>query len=265
MDYLLQNPYLDSSFGWLKGNLHTHTAQSDGGQPPQEIVDDYAARGYGFLMLSDHDKLTDPGTLKNRGMVLLLGYELSAQGRISCMWGRNGLSLPQKIVSRQSQESARKAVWPWSAILIGRNASTTVRRKSSRSGKVTLDWKYTTVSFAVCPARRWPPTAGTCCWAADAACGASPTTTAIAAKTWGGVEHGCVPGAHSWRGTGGPGRGIILHIHGRDHRDHRRARTHLARVRAERSTDRRGQRFWKTPNPSGLDHSDFSFARQRCL
>jgi len=78
--FLLQNPYQDSSAGWLKGNLHTHTAASDGKRPPQETVDDYASRGYGFLMLSDHDHLTDPGELKNRGMVLLPGNEISAQG-----------------------------------------------------------------------------------------------------------------------------------------------------------------------------------------
>jgi len=77
---LLQNPYLDPGAGWLKGNLHTHTSGSDGTRPPQEIVDDYAARSYGFLMLSDHDCLTDPRELQDRGMVLLPGNEISAHG-----------------------------------------------------------------------------------------------------------------------------------------------------------------------------------------
>lgn len=80
MGLLLQNPYVTGGVSWVQGNLHTHTAGSDGTRPAQEIVDDYAARGYGFLMLSDHDRLTDLGTLSSRGMALLRGSEISAHG-----------------------------------------------------------------------------------------------------------------------------------------------------------------------------------------
>ena len=56
MSIELESAYLeDKSIPWLKGNLHAHTTESDGSRPPQEVVDDYAARGYDFLMISDHD------------------------------------------------------------------------------------------------------------------------------------------------------------------------------------------------------------------
>lgn len=80
MSLTLESSYLAPGTPWRRGNLHTHTTESDGTRAPQEVVDDYAARGYDFLMLSDHDKLTAPGRLKNRGLVLIPGNEVSANG-----------------------------------------------------------------------------------------------------------------------------------------------------------------------------------------
>ncbi len=76
----VHNPYDNNVQNWLKGNLHTHTNNSDGTRSPQEIVDDYASRGYAFLMLSDHDFLTDSRELDGRGMALIPGHEISADG-----------------------------------------------------------------------------------------------------------------------------------------------------------------------------------------
>jgi len=75
-----ENPYALGDGAWIRGNLHAHSTESDGEQAPQAVVNGYAARGYGFLMLSDHDKLTDPGALDACGMTLLPGNEISAQG-----------------------------------------------------------------------------------------------------------------------------------------------------------------------------------------
>lgn len=74
------NPYLDSSVAWMKGNLHTHTTNSDGPPTPQAIVAAYAERGYDFLMLSDHDFLTPVADLDPHGMVLIPGNEITANG-----------------------------------------------------------------------------------------------------------------------------------------------------------------------------------------
>ena len=69
----IESPYDNNSKLWLKGNLHAHTTESDGKRSPQAVVNDYAARGYDFLMISDHDKLTDPAKLDARGMTLIPG------------------------------------------------------------------------------------------------------------------------------------------------------------------------------------------------
>lgn len=80
----LDHPYSDLAAGdWLRGNLHAHTTRSDGRRPPQAVIDDYANRGYDFLMLSDHDvwtSLDDLGGLESRGLVLLPGNEITAGG-----------------------------------------------------------------------------------------------------------------------------------------------------------------------------------------
>lgn len=76
----LVHPYDDLSGGeWLRGNLHTHTNRSDGERDPQAVIDDYARRGYGFLMLSDHELLATEeyyGKLKDRGLLLIPGIEI---------------------------------------------------------------------------------------------------------------------------------------------------------------------------------------------
>ncbi|HQL93071.1 MAG TPA: CehA/McbA family metallohydrolase [Candidatus Hydrogenedentes bacterium] len=74
------NPYSPEDLGWLKGNLHTHTTVSDGNLSPQQSVDAYAALGYDFLMLTDHDTVTDTAELDARGMTLIPGCEVTAGG-----------------------------------------------------------------------------------------------------------------------------------------------------------------------------------------
>jgi hypothetical protein len=43
---------------WFKGNLHTHTLNSDGDSTPDAVVTWYRERGYQFLVLTDHNYLT---------------------------------------------------------------------------------------------------------------------------------------------------------------------------------------------------------------
>lgn len=65
---------------WLRGNLHTHTNQSDGAKPPQEVVDVFARLGYDFLVITDHDMVTPVDSLDSKGMTLIAGNEISANG-----------------------------------------------------------------------------------------------------------------------------------------------------------------------------------------
>jgi len=45
---------------WLKGNLHTHTINSDGDSAPDAVARWYKERRYHFLALTDHNYFTDP-------------------------------------------------------------------------------------------------------------------------------------------------------------------------------------------------------------
>lgn len=73
--FLLAFVCLRVDAAWLKGNLHTHTLESDGDSPPAEVVRWYAEHGYDFLVLTDHDKVTR--VEDSHGMVLILGEEVT--------------------------------------------------------------------------------------------------------------------------------------------------------------------------------------------
>ncbi|MDI6827856.1 MAG: CehA/McbA family metallohydrolase [Armatimonadota bacterium] len=68
---------------WAKGNLHTHTTNSDGNMPPEFVANLYKDNGYQFLVITDHGKVTDPAPLDtdpNDGFVLIGGEELGVKG-----------------------------------------------------------------------------------------------------------------------------------------------------------------------------------------
>ncbi len=47
-----------SDLHWYKGNIHTHTTESDGDEEPQKVVSWYRKHDYDFLVLSDHNHVT---------------------------------------------------------------------------------------------------------------------------------------------------------------------------------------------------------------
>ncbi|MBC8085630.1 MAG: PHP domain-containing protein [Phycisphaerae bacterium] len=51
---------------WFRGNTHAHTLESDGDSPPDSVARWYRDRGYHFLFITDHEKLTDPEPLNAR-------------------------------------------------------------------------------------------------------------------------------------------------------------------------------------------------------
>ncbi|MEO7997997.1 MAG: CehA/McbA family metallohydrolase [Gemmatimonadaceae bacterium] len=51
---------------WFRGNTHTHTLESDGDSPPDSVARWYRDRGYNFLFITDHEKLTDAAPLNAR-------------------------------------------------------------------------------------------------------------------------------------------------------------------------------------------------------
>lgn len=50
---------------WFKGNLHTHTTQSDGAVSPAENLTWHAQHGYAFVAITDHNRVTDPHAFVN--------------------------------------------------------------------------------------------------------------------------------------------------------------------------------------------------------
>ena len=76
----LQDPFQlksEDGYEWIKGNLHSHTTNSDGRVDPQTRVDGYAAKGYDYLCLSDHYRITPVDSVTaTDGIVLIQGAEL---------------------------------------------------------------------------------------------------------------------------------------------------------------------------------------------
>lgn len=82
---LVVNPY--EGITWehvyrLKSGFHCHTVQSDGGDPPEAMIDEYRRHGFQVLAITDHNRCTwpwenwgrNPSTL---GMLAIPGNELS--------------------------------------------------------------------------------------------------------------------------------------------------------------------------------------------
>jgi predicted metal-dependent phosphoesterase TrpH len=66
---------------WFKGNTHTHTTESDGDSSPEYVARWYKAHGYDFLILSDHNTITDPDLLDHLmddGFLLVPGEEVTS-------------------------------------------------------------------------------------------------------------------------------------------------------------------------------------------
>ena len=71
------NPF-DLAGEWLKGNLHTHTTNSDGVICPQERARAYEERGYDFLALTDHGRVTEIDDVTTRRLILIRSTEAHA-------------------------------------------------------------------------------------------------------------------------------------------------------------------------------------------
>lgn len=66
------------SGNWYKGNLHSHTVNSDGNLTPEQAVRLYRDHGYSFLCFSEHDLYTDyREKLDCEDFIILPGLEAS--------------------------------------------------------------------------------------------------------------------------------------------------------------------------------------------
>ena len=66
---------------WFKGNLHTHTTQSDGLLSPEEAIAWYREHGYDFLALTDHWVITEGQAFgRAEDFITIAGTELDGPG-----------------------------------------------------------------------------------------------------------------------------------------------------------------------------------------
>ncbi len=80
MTIRIESPYEGTNGLWLRGNLHTHSTQSDGNRTPLSLVEEYASRGYDWLCISDHDKITPRPEGIPDGFTVLTGNEITDKG-----------------------------------------------------------------------------------------------------------------------------------------------------------------------------------------
>ena len=64
---------------WFKGNLHTHTNNSDGMNSLEEVVKTYEDLGYDFLFITDHNYVTPVNGLDNNKILVIPGCEVSLE------------------------------------------------------------------------------------------------------------------------------------------------------------------------------------------
>jgi hypothetical protein len=80
----MRPPAFASTGRWFRGNLHTHSNRSDGVAPPEQVIAEYRAAGYDFLVLTDHFEarwgwtVTDTAAARDESFTTLLGVELSS-------------------------------------------------------------------------------------------------------------------------------------------------------------------------------------------
>lgn len=73
---------IESGRRFYKGNLHTHTTNSDGRRTPEEVMREYRDNGYDFLALTDHWKV---GSERRFGDMLVLPgveYDFNFPGQV---------------------------------------------------------------------------------------------------------------------------------------------------------------------------------------
>jgi len=73
------NPFRTDGL-WFKGNLHSHSTNSDGLLNPFQLAYLYKANGYHFLSITDHNKLTETKSIaeKFKDLALISGEEIDA-------------------------------------------------------------------------------------------------------------------------------------------------------------------------------------------
>ncbi|MFP4016540.1 MAG: PHP domain-containing protein [Halanaerobiales bacterium] len=85
MDNDILNPYAEKKDIWLKGNLHTHTLNTDGGDlEVGKVIELYLDHNYDFISITDYDRITEVSD-DYKDLVILKGYESTKNSHILCI------------------------------------------------------------------------------------------------------------------------------------------------------------------------------------
>lgn len=82
----LDGPSFSPDLPWFRGNLHSHTTESDGRESPARVMEQYRRLGYDFLAISDHDILTrvDPEEVPD-GLTMIPSLEAGVGPHVLCV------------------------------------------------------------------------------------------------------------------------------------------------------------------------------------
>ncbi len=103
------SPPAAAQYRWYKGNTHTHTLNSDGDSTPDEVVRWYREHRYHFVVLTDHNFLTDVTALQalhgaDEKFLVIKGEEVTSSYDRKPLH-INGLDVARKVVPAQGGSS----------------------------------------------------------------------------------------------------------------------------------------------------------------
>ncbi len=75
-NFTIKNPYKVAG-EYYKGQLHTHTTASDGKIETTDLIEKYKNKGYNFLAITDHNKITINKEYDDESFITIQGEELT--------------------------------------------------------------------------------------------------------------------------------------------------------------------------------------------
>lgn len=117
----LSNPFAAPG-RWYRGVWHCHTTESDGARPVEDVVAWYEERGYDFLAITDHNRVTPaPHRPKavdmGRGRLLLVpGVEVDA-GRAEIGTSFHILGIGLRVMIEIPREAAARQALPVQSVI----------------------------------------------------------------------------------------------------------------------------------------------------
>ena len=100
---------------WFRGNLHTHSTNSDGKKSPAQVCAWYRRRGYDFISLTDHFlenygwPITDTTAFRTKGFTTIIGAEIHApKTSLGDQWHILAVGLPLDFARTGRRESGPK-------------------------------------------------------------------------------------------------------------------------------------------------------------